>query len=335
MQSTESPEPSDQRPHGQGDKSSAQAGPSDPPATGAPSPDTGAASSADPKPSQPHGPDPVEMRPEGGRGLSQVTVRDLLVGFYDAFRFLTRLKFPEAICPPEARDCAPGEPARPPHPLSMVMFPVVGLFLGALVWTGCWFGDLILPRPTMDLMALAFLAVITGGMHWDGLMDAADALGAPKERRAEVMHDVHVGSYAMLALVFTAGGMWGVLNSLQGWQHGSALLLFPVWGRWMVLAVSHEMPHLRKGKGIAGAFLAELSRKQLLAATGFCLVITILLQGLWGTLLLFLGLSLAAALLRRVIRKGFNGISSDLMSAGGCLGELMALLMLAVVSQFT
>ncbi|HWQ59442.1 MAG TPA: adenosylcobinamide-GDP ribazoletransferase, partial [Clostridia bacterium] len=85
---------------------------------------------------------------------------------------------------------------------ALCFFPVVGTFIGLfwLVW-------LVLARflgigqvLTAAVASLIPLAV-TGGIHMDGFLDTADALGshAPRERMLDIMHDPHIGASALIA----------------------------------------------------------------------------------------------------------------------------------------
>ncbi len=244
----------------------------------------------------------------------------------DAVRFLTLLPYPRA---PE-----PGEEAEGPglHPWTMALFPVVGLFLGAVLWTAAMLLGWFFPVGVVDLVVLAALALVSGGLHWDALMDTADALGAPKEKRLEVLKDKHVGSFGLLALAFVAGGQWVGLFSLSGWVHGASILLFPIWGRWMMVVVTHGMADLREGEGLAADFISQLEVRHILWATGFAFVCSVLLLGLVGALVLMIGLGLAALGLRLLYQRVFGGVSGDLIGAACPIGELCALLMLSGVA---
>lgn len=247
-----------------------------------------------------------------------ITVQDAIQATADAGRFLTRLPVP--VAPLKEGTI---------HPLTMAAFPVVGLFLGALLWTLCGLLSLFLPPSVADLLTLAVLAALTGAIHWDGLMDTADALGAPVERRSEVLKDVHVGSYGMVALLVVAGSQWGALSNLSGWMHGAALLLFPVWGRWMMLLVTLGMDDLRAGEGLAGRFLGILNERQVQATGLFVAVLSMLLLGLFNTLVLLIAVLLLAWLLRRLFRNGFGGVSGDLIGASCVAAEAVVLVLLS------
>jgi len=249
----------------------------------------------------------------------------------DAFRFLTLLPVPGGAAPAEG---APGaEPAGPAvHPWAMAFFPLVGLFLGAVLWTCDRVLGAFLPDPVTDLAVLGVLAVLTGAIHWDGLMDTADALGAPAERRLEVLKDVHVGSFGMLALVFGAGAEWSGLEALTGWVHGAALLLFPVWGRWLMAYVTYGMADLRQGKGLAAHFVAQLEIRHVLWGGGFAFACTFLLLGLFRALVVLVGVVAVGIALRRLYARAFGGVAGDLLGAACCVGEAAALWFLAALA---
>lgn len=87
---------------------------------------------------------------------------------------------------------------------SLWAFPLVGLVIG--VGAGC----LLLP-PIRDFMppvgasvlALGFIALATGALHEDGMADVADGFGGGQTEadKSRIMHDSHIGSYGVLALV--------------------------------------------------------------------------------------------------------------------------------------
>lgn len=62
-----------------------------------------------------------------------------------------------------------------------------------------------LPPMLAALLALAATVGLTGGLHEDGLADVADGFGGGRDRAhaLEIMRDSRVGSYGVLALVFS------------------------------------------------------------------------------------------------------------------------------------
>src|SRR5439155_116774 len=60
-----------------------------------------------------------------------------------------------------------------------LLFPVIGSGVGAAVGGAALLFHAALPAFTAAALALVLGAVLTGGLHLDGLADTADALGAP------------------------------------------------------------------------------------------------------------------------------------------------------------
>ena len=83
-------------------------------------------------------------------------------------------------------------------------YPIVGLVLGLIAGiigtTLHWFGA---PAGIAAIAALGSLAILTGGMHEDGLADCADGFGGAmeKDQRLTIMKDSRIGAFGAIALV--------------------------------------------------------------------------------------------------------------------------------------
>ncbi len=87
---------------------------------------------------------------------------------------------------------------------SLWAFPLVGLVIG--VGAGCLLLPPIrdfLPPVGASVLALGFIALATGALHEDGMADVADGFGGGQTEadKSRIMHDSHIGSYGVLALV--------------------------------------------------------------------------------------------------------------------------------------
>src|SRR5918994_1725534 len=62
-----------------------------------------------------------------------------------------------------------------------------------------------LPPFVAATIAIGFLALATGGLHEDGLADTADGFGGGRTRdeKLAIMRDSRIGTYGVLALVFS------------------------------------------------------------------------------------------------------------------------------------
>ena len=140
---------------------------------------------------------------------------------------------------------------------ALCFFPVVGAFIG-LFWL-LWFllarllgFGAILNAAVASLIPLA----VSGGIHMDGFLDTADALGshAPRERMLEIMKDPHVGASALIAgIVYAllAFALWTEVDIASPALF--ALLLIPVLSRALsALAVATFQS--AKGDGLLVAF---------------------------------------------------------------------------------
>lgn len=105
------------------------------------------------------------------------------------------------------------------------------------------------------LVALAGLVVamglwLTGGLHWDGLMDTADGLAAGQERCLAAMDDSRVGAAGVQVLVVVILVQLACLIKLAWWAP-LALAISAFWGRCAPLWAINHFPYLRSSNGTA------------------------------------------------------------------------------------
>lgn len=128
--------------------------------------------------------------------------RDALRSAHLALTFLTTLPFPHVH---EVRD---GEFAR-----ASGYYPLAGYAVGAIVALILW-----VPAPIPDgvraALAVAAWLATTGMLHFDGLVDCADAVFAMKspQRRLEILRDVHVGAFGLGTGVLTLLSLWSLVQ---------------------------------------------------------------------------------------------------------------------------
>ncbi|SFT76033.1 adenosylcobinamide-GDP ribazoletransferase [Halomonas saccharevitans] len=241
-------------------------------------------------------------------------MKNAVFGVLLAIQFLSRLPVPLA-CPwtPATRRWA----AR--------AYPLVGALLGALV-AGA--GTLLEPLLPTQLLALALLSLwvaLTGGLHLDGVMDLADALGsnAPLEKRFAIMKDPQVGSFGILALVFLLAWklalLWALLDAgAPSWGLVALLALGRLGGVGLLILVPAA-----RAEGMAHAWQQSLTRGDLALAAALPLALSIWLPGgAWlaaGLVVFIMGYGLA-------MRRAFGGINGDIVGAAIEGGELWLLL---------
>lgn len=90
-----------------------------------------------------------------------------------------------------------------------------GLACGIVLWGALALG---VPSLAAAFAGLGAGAMVTGGLHEDGLADFVDGLsgGRNPARRLEIMRDSRIGSHGALALIVTAGIRASALAALGG-----------------------------------------------------------------------------------------------------------------------
>lgn len=204
--------------------------------------------------------------------------------------------------------------------------PVVGLAVGALAAlpltaTRAWAPHATLLGTALTLVALALL---TRGLHLDGLADTADGLGAhaTPERALEIMHRSDIGPFGVLAIVLVLAVDGAALVALDGgaWRPVAALAVAAATGRLAVVHASHRRIPAALPTGF-GAYVAGSANTGLLVlGTGAVLGLGVGLAAATDASLLAWPLSqvgalaLAAAFRWHVSRR-IGGVSGDVFGA--------------------
>lgn len=120
-------------------------------------------------------------------------MKQVIFGFLLAIQFLTRLPVP-VPCPWNKKSSK----------WAIRSYPLVGMVLGFILTIIILSSETFLPIGIMTLLVISAWVWLTGGLHLDGWMDVADAVGsnAPLERKWEIIKDPHVGSFGNIALLF-------------------------------------------------------------------------------------------------------------------------------------
>ncbi len=213
---------------------------------------------------------------------------------------------------------------------SMAWYPMVGLFIGGGAAAVNVILSYVFTPPVCDLFSIIFLIVITGNMHMDGLMDAADGFfsGKPRDRILEIMKDSRVGSHGVIAGCIVFALKLVLLIQLPQEMKVPALIVIPVLGRWSQVYGAKVYTYARVGEG-TGAFTDHVGWREITWATitaglvvaalfkfmGIFIAIPVLL----GTLLLFV-----------YVYTKLKGITGDSL---GAVTECVEVLVLLTLQQ--
>ena len=215
---------------------------------------------------------------------------------------------------------------------AVLWFPIVGAALGFAVgslWVGAthaW------PLVAAAALALTGDAILTGGLHLDGLADTGDGLlpSLPQERRLAVMSDPHVGAFGVVTVVAV------VLLRFAALAAGPAKIwiVAALWcgSRTATAAVLLTQRYAR-AEGLASAFHAATSgraRLAVVATVGVALSATLAVLNRPGHGLAALGGEAAViAGLSALAQRRLGGYTGDILGADIVLGETAGLLVWA------
>jgi adenosylcobinamide-GDP ribazoletransferase len=230
--------------------------------------------------------------------------RQLLLLFV-AIQFLTRLPMPAA------RDLPPDALAE-----SARFFPIVG----ALVGLGAIGIDLLLfsraGRNVSVVLILIYLVVVTGGLHEDGLADAADGFGGgwTKDRVLTIMRDSNIGSFGALAIGCSLLARFVFLTSLPTRTFYGVVLAGQVLSRWATLPLAYWLPAARNEDGQGARMARKMSTTSFVAGTA-CMVIIVSAACGFAAVLMIVVASGVATLTGAYYRRRIGGITGDCLGA--------------------
>lgn len=133
--------------------------------------------------------------------------------------------------------------------------PAAGLLIGTVLLFGSGLLEQIRCASLVHgALITTFWLCLTGGLHFDGLMDTADGIFShrSRERMLEIMQDSRVGNFGVLtgvaALILKFAAITSLLdNQALSW---AALLLIPAWSRYAEVYAIVRFPYAREqGKG--------------------------------------------------------------------------------------
>ena len=211
----------------------------------------------------------------------------------------------------------------PPSPAALPWFPVVGAGLGLALGSVWWLADRLWTAPVAAAVVVVADLALTGMLHLDGLVDAADGLLPPLEpgRRLDVMADPATGAYGVGAAVAVLLLRWASLAALAP----SPALLGALWcaSRLTMAGVARTVPYARSSGGLASAFLPAGRGGVPLGGVMLGATLTALGGGDAALGVAVLGLSAAGVVALAVRRVG--GFTGDVLGAAGMVGETAGL----------
>jgi adenosylcobinamide-GDP ribazoletransferase len=247
-----------------------------------------------------------------------------LNSFFVALSFLTRIPVPG-----EGGNFTTNSLSR-----STIFFPVVGAIIGAVNAGLYIILNPFLPTSVLAVIIVALPIFITGGIHFDGLLDTCDGLfsGRSRERSLEIMRDSRVGSMGVIAGIFNVMLRYSILIELPGAVLPFILVTQAVTGRWVMSMALHFFPYARKDGGLGQGFTEGKKIIYISLSSGFALLITMLINGAAGVFIVLIVTGLSLLIACWVMRK-IGGLTGDVYGALNEVAENIFLLLWLVGSS--
>lgn len=204
-------------------------------------------------------------------------------------------------------------------------YPIVGAALGAIsaivANASLWLG---VPSGIAAALALAVLALLSGGMHEDGLADCADGLGGgrDKDHSLAIMKDSRIGAYGTIALCLVLIARWSGIEVLAPAGLLLPMIAIGAISRLPMVLAMFLMPTARKSGLSAGVGAPPIAA--VIAAIAIALTLSVFTLG-WGGIPVFLVTLIAPLPLFRLAQRKIGGQTGDVLGGSQQLAEVAAL----------
>ena len=246
-------------------------------------------------------------------------------------------------------DAAPGGDTAPPRAAvaaAMAWAPAVGLLLGVAASAVLLLADHPLGTGPLiaSVLAIGSLALLTRGLHLDGLADLADGLasGKPAPAALDIMRRSDIGALGAVTLVLVLLLQVAALSQAESAGHGrgpAALIAAVVTGRLAITwACRRGVPAARPdglGALVAGSVrpaVAAAATAVTLAAAAAAVISATAAGGALGwtlPLAVAAGLGVAFGVQRHAVRR-LGGITGDVL---GALAEIAVTVTLVIAAM--
>ncbi len=220
-------------------------------------------------------------------------------------------------------------------------FPLVGALIGMIGGLACLALAATGEPVIAAIAAIGVMALVSGGLHLDGLADTADALMAPDAVRAEAARrDPTTGTGGVVTLIVVIGAQVAALASVAGGAGGPVLAagacvtvgavsrLVPIAGAWL-------WRRRARRDGFGAWFIDRLRPLDVTAAVAFAIGAVAVVVGLTGSLALLAGTAVGA--LAGLVILGWiswrrEGLDGDALGASVELTVAVSLGLVAVLA---
>lgn len=183
------------------------------------------------------------------------------------------------------------------------------------------------------VIVYAFLMIITGYNHLDGVMDMADGVmvhGEP-EKKIMVMKDSSVGAGGVATLFLVASLTIAGLYNILDYHFIMGIIICEMCAKTSLLTTALLSKPLTPG--IGSYFILETNAPNYLASTAIVAVIACLLGNLVG-LAGVLGAIVSGVIIAVIAKRNFVLANGDVLGMSNEVGRLLALLFMSIALYF-
>jgi adenosylcobinamide-GDP ribazoletransferase len=212
-----------------------------------------------------------------------------------------------------------------------IFFPIIGALLGLILLAADFILLPIAGTNLSSIVLIALLAMLTRGLHLDGLADTFDGFGAggDRERILRIMDDSHVGAFGVIAIVLVLFFKVHAIANIET-ERWRALVTAPALGRWAMVVLGYRSQSAKPGLG--STLVDHLATSYFFLASATALLLTAAI--LHGTgIVIMLAVYVFALASRSFFHRRLGGVTGDIFGAVGELSETSILIVLAVISR--
>ncbi|HLA50901.1 MAG TPA: adenosylcobinamide-GDP ribazoletransferase [Thermodesulfobacteriota bacterium] len=214
---------------------------------------------------------------------------------------------------------------------STAFFPLVGAVQGIILVGANLLLSRFLPTDIASGLVLVVLILTNGGFHLDGFADTIDGLagGSTKEERLNIMKDSRIGAIGVVAIVLLLLLKFVAINNLPPAAKNYILFLLPVVGKWSMVPMAYWADYARPTGGLGKAFTEHTGIKDLMLATFFTLLLSLIFMR-WAGVIYLIILFLPAYLMTLYFRRKLGGVTGDVFGFQSEVSEVIFLLLIIV-----
>ena len=227
-------------------------------------------------------------------------------------------------------------PGRDAERLSSALpwFPIVGGLLGLALY-GLARGVEVLAGGNWPggaaVVVLAAGALLTGGLHLDGLADWADGFGGGRDREKTlaIMKDSHIGAFGVVALTLILVARWAALARVIELGLGAWIVVALIAARAVQVELAASLPYARPEGGTAAGFVEGAGGRHRVLSMLVALPLAAAACGPAGAVGVLVALIIGKAF-GLWCRRRVGGITGDLLGAASEISETAVLFLAAL-----